>query len=292
MEVIAWNGDYGLVSICPDCIRLITYLKFAKVPAEIHYKRNPYWFSESRFPIFRTGRYALTQYSSIVEQLRFMRYSLDFGLSCKNCSETLALMCQCTKMLEPLLEYTLWLDRSNFEQLTRPWYTKVMPFLLNVLYIKRRQSKARDLLEVHFPNTEDLTTLQGYVRNMAVDAFSMLSTRLGKNDYFYGSSPSSLDCMVYAYLAPLAKIPFPSKEIQDLLKTYPTLLKYVSRIDEAYFSGLRDDHVYLKIEAKDKQQDESSSAPMKTKLLALTFVALALLGYAVSNNLVSIPKIV
>ena len=62
-----------------------------------------------------------------------------------------------------------------------------------------------------------------------------LSVRLGDEDFFFGSHPTSLDATVYAYLAPLLKVPFPSPALQNHLKSTSNLVKFVVRITQRYF---------------------------------------------------------
>lgn len=62
-----------------------------------------------------------------------------------------------------------------------------------------------------------------------------LSVRLGDEDFFFGSHPTSLDATVYAYLAPLLKAPFPSPALQNHLKSTSNLVKFVVRITQRYF---------------------------------------------------------
>jgi len=62
-----------------------------------------------------------------------------------------------------------------------------------------------------------------------------LSVRLGDEDFFFGSHPTSLDATVYAYLAPLLKVPFPSPALQNYLKSTSNLVKFVVRITQRYF---------------------------------------------------------
>jgi metaxin len=69
----------------------------------------------------------------------------------------------------------------------------------------------------------------------AEKCLTTLSTRLGDQEFFFGSHPTSLDATVYAYLAPLLKVPFPSPALQNYLKACPNLARFVVRITQRYF---------------------------------------------------------
>lgn len=63
-----------------------------------------------------------------------------------------------------------------------------------------------------------------------------LSVKLGEKEFMFGSHPTSLDAVVFAYLAPLLKAPFKNPVLQNHLKSCTNLQKYVSRICQRYFS--------------------------------------------------------
>ncbi|CAA9994671.1 unnamed protein product, partial [Nesidiocoris tenuis] len=52
----------------------------------------------------------------------------------------------------------------------------------------------------------------------------------------FGSHPTQIDAMLYAYLAPLLKAPLCSTSLQNHLKACTNLNKFVSRISQRYFS--------------------------------------------------------
>lgn len=69
----------------------------------------------------------------------------------------------------------------------------------------------------------------------AEKCLTTLSVRLGDQEFFFGSHPTSLDATVYAFLAPLLKVPFPSPVLQNYLKACTNLVKFVVRITQRYF---------------------------------------------------------
>lgn len=62
-----------------------------------------------------------------------------------------------------------------------------------------------------------------------------MSIRLGDSEFLFGAHPTSLDAVLYAYLAPLLKAPFPNCILQNHLKACNNLHKYVIRISQRYF---------------------------------------------------------
>ena len=58
----------------------------------------------------------------------------------------------------------------------------------------------------------------------------------GDNEYLLGASPTSLDAIVFGYVATVAKIPFPNAPLhQHLVNKCPNLIDYMERIINVYF---------------------------------------------------------
>lgn len=72
----------------------------------------------------------------------------------------------------------------------------------------------------------------------AEKCLTLLSTRLGDSKYFFGNQPSSLDAIIYSYLAPLLKAPFPNPTLQNHLKACHNLVNFVIRISQKYFPSI------------------------------------------------------
>ena len=51
----------------------------------------------------------------------------------------------------------------------------------------------------------------------------------------FGRSPSSVDAVMYSYLACLLKAPFPNNSLQNYLNSCDNLVKFVVRISQNYF---------------------------------------------------------
>ena len=72
----------------------------------------------------------------------------------------------------------------------------------------------------------------------AEKCLTLLSNRLGDSKYFFGNQPTSLDAIVYSYLAPLLKTPFPNSTLQNHLKACTNLVTFVARISQKYYPNI------------------------------------------------------
>lgn len=66
-----------------------------------------------------------------------------------------------------------------------------------------------------------------------------LSDVLGQKPYLLGDHPSSLDALVYSFLAPIYYAPIEKSDFQVKLKTYYNLTKYILRITKTYFPDIK-----------------------------------------------------
>merc|ERR1712141_292800 len=134
---------------------------------------------------------------------------------------------------------------------------------------------------------------------MGEECLIMMSERLGDQPYLFGQAPSSADAMLYGFLAPLLKAPFPNATLQNHLKACENLVKFVSRITLTYFSKIALD--YEKEDQKNKDDKSSSNKNNKTNddeepisktrlAIAGTVAASAMTAYAFQSGFVDILR--
>lgn len=288
MELTIWEGDYGLPAMCPDCIYMMFYTKIAKVPIVYKYHNNPYWNIGETFPIFKHGRIYTSSIQLMIGYFRIKRYGTEFGLSSKQCSQSYAFSNMLENSLRPIVEYIWWIDSKNYNKFTKPWFVKAMPVPLNLVYPIYRRQRARALIESLFEECENQDLLHSYMFNSAEKCFTTLKVRLGNGKYFYGNTPTSLDAMVYAYLSPLVKIPFPSCDIPRLLQTYNELKEFINRIDAEYYPDLK----YGSRFGICCEKDSDEAVPLSSRAMLFTcIVVLSAIILYVSTHRISIPNI-
>lgn len=126
----------------------------------------------------------------------------------------------------------------------------------------------------------------------AQKCLTLLSTRLGENEFFFGTHPTSLDAIIYSYLAPLLKAPLPNPSLQNHLKACTNLVKFVTRISQRYFEDVCQKYERIKAEenVNKMRRDSESEFPNKRRnqFFAGIFATLAMVGYALSTGIVEV----
>jgi len=65
-----------------------------------------------------------------------------------------------------------------------------------------------------------------------------LSERLGESEYFFGTSPTELDALVFGYLFTMITAALPNQnQFPNLVKHHPNLIKFCSRVERDFFTS-------------------------------------------------------
>lgn len=280
--------DYGLVSFDVDCIQSIFLARLNKLPVKICIANNLRSCAFYNTPsLYYNGKVVVNGFDNIMSDLKRLDYNIDHKLTAKQCSEMLALTNLVSMKLKPVIDFLYWLDQRNCDEFVSLWYMKALPFPFNYSYIKRRKGEALNMLETLYPlDSNNLELVKGYMLTNATNCLSALSTRLGETDYFFDNSPTSLDVMVYAHLAPLVKLPFPSKDIPSVLASWPNLIEFVKRVDGKYFSDVASNVKYLKSKEKTNGHNDEDTSYLAIFLLTVSATSL-IVSFALKKGFIT-----
>ncbi|GFY75725.1 metaxin-1 [Trichonephila inaurata madagascariensis] len=293
MELDIWQGDWTLPSVDLTCLQVMAYAKFSGAPVKIK-KTNWPLSRYGHLPVFRHGKKnTLTTFDNIVSYLQKQNYNADGELTSKQCSDIIAYTALLRDKLYPALLYIWWIDEKNYCELTRPWYAKVLRFPLNYFLPGHQQRAAQTTIDNLW--TSDLIDDNQKELSLYKDAqecLTLLSYRLGDNEYFFGNSPCSLDAIVFGYLAPLLKAPFKNAALQNHLKQCPNLTQFVQRILQRYFPLSPEELEALK-KKEELEAEEKKEFPHKWRDIILSgiFAAVVMLAYAAATSKISYPHI-
>lgn len=292
IELDIWKGAWGLPSVDLDCLEIMTYAKFSGAPLQTRATNNPFKTPTGKLPVFRHGKTELLDFEDISFYLKEKKnFSADFGITPKQQADVSAFSHLLREKLYPALLYTWWIDQKNYIELTRPWYSRALPLPLNYYYPGRFEREARKTIETLYENCEDMAVIEAAVFSTAENCLSVLSNRLGESEFFFGKHPTSLDATVYAYLAPLLKAPFVVPVLQNHLKSFPNLVKFVGRVTQRYFSDCinesesKSTHTFS---SSKNEGDEDFPHKRRNQILAGLFATFVMAGYALITGLVQV----
>ncbi|KAL8581111.1 hypothetical protein ACOMHN_033559 [Nucella lapillus] len=295
IEVHVWKGDWGLPSIDPNSLAVLAYCKFSGVPVDVKMTGNPWRSPTGQLPSLRHKEVKEARVHDIFAYLRKQNWGCDFDLSTKQSADVLAFSAMLEEKLLPALLHLWWIDGKTYVDFTRPWYTKIIPFPLNFFLPGRKQKAAslRVFLTKGGENIND-SDVEAKIYKEAKECMNLLSYKLDKNEYMFGQQPSSLDALVFGYLAPILKAPLPSNQLQTHLRQCGNLCDLLNKILQRFFPPNR-----AELEEKRKQEEASQQAGgssddaefpnrRRNMILAAIFAAAAMVGYASMNSLINI----
>ncbi|XP_053976637.1 metaxin-1 isoform X1 [Hylaeus volcanicus] len=294
LELSVWKGDWGLPSIDVECLQILAYAKFNGISLKVNTSGNPFNALNGRLPVLKSSSGTFDTVKEIVQYFREKNYNTESELTEKECAIVVAYDVMLKEKLLPAIKFIWWLDKKNLDELIRPWYCKALPFPLNFYYPGKFERQTREMFDTLYPNEDSVDAIENQVYSEAQKCLTLLSTRLGDLEYFFGEKPTILDAIIYSYLALLLKVPLPNPALQNHLKACTNLVKYVSRISQRYFEY--EYHNYEQRKAEENSQkmksDSENDVPNKrwNQFLAGIFATLAMVGYAISTGIVERTK--
>ncbi|KAJ2793696.1 hypothetical protein H4R20_006466, partial [Coemansia guatemalensis] len=134
---------------------------------------------------------------------------------------------------------------------------------------------------------------------------SILSKKLGEQQYFFGNRPTMLDAVAYGYLALVIKVDLPQNTLKAIIESdYPNLIGLCNRIHEqlgtpttiseqSLIAGLAGAtrhaissyFTVLKLPQQEVKDDPQRAA----KVRSVVGASFAFLGYVIYNGILSAP---
>lgn len=238
-----------------------------------------------------------TKVANIFSYLRKQNWGSDFNLSTKQSADVVAYMALLEEKLVPGLLHFWWLESDIYTNVTRPWYIKATPFPFKFWLPGTFHSKAEKRVYIA-QGTDNITEtdIDNKVYTDAKDCLTHLSTKLGQQDYFFGSLPSSLDALVFGYIAPLLNAPINSNQLTNHLRSHcDNLCILCTRILREFFPLTQEEIEAKHKEEKKKKDAESDNVEFPNKkrnmVLAGVFAVTTMVVYAFASGLVRLEVI-
>ncbi|XP_068231703.1 metaxin-1 isoform X1 [Palaemon carinicauda] len=296
MELHVWEGDakWGLPSMDLKSLQMLAYVKFSGAPVTIVKSSNPFRSPTGQLPVFKCSEGAFSEFSQVTTFLRKQNFSCDHELSAKQCSEVVAYEHLLREKLYPALVYLWWVEPKSYYDVIHKWYFSSMPFPHKFWYPGKFHKGHTDLINSIFDDSCDTHTIETELHKQAQECLTMLSNRLGDREYFFGRSPSTIDALIFSYLALLLKVDLKVQVLQNHIKACPNLSRYVTKAIQRYFpSDFRaEEHHKRKGHKRSDIRDSPAKDDIPNKgrnlLLSGLIAFTAMFGYAIAAGLVQV----
>uniref|UniRef100_A0A0K0FB06 Metaxin-1 homolog (inferred by orthology to a C. elegans protein) n=1 Tax=Strongyloides venezuelensis TaxID=75913 RepID=A0A0K0FB06_STRVS len=235
IELFVWPSDFDLLSFDVECLQFLAACKFCALPVTIIHTAESSISPTKSLPNFKITNNGTNEVENITEFPKFVEYArkwafdlvLDSELTTAQKFEVDAYYSYLKKTIYPAIVHLLWEDESNYTTLTHRWYFSKMSFFSKLYKIKDIREKELGYIEAKNSSSSDIIKI-------AMKTIKQLSMKLEDKKYFFGDKPSSLDALIFGYLAPLLKLPLPSDKLQVYLQGYPNLVRFVESILSIY----------------------------------------------------------
>lgn len=239
MELRCWGGGWGLPSVHTESLIVLAYSKFSGAQVTVSPIDWTWKTLTASVPELICGESSVTDPTQILNFLRKQRFNADYELTARQGADTLAYIALLEEKLRPALLHTFWVDAENYANVTRPWFASHSPFPLNfvVPICQANMALSRILLTKGEYPLNKINEIEAKLYSDAKECLNLLSYRLGTTNYFFGTSPTSLDAFVFGFLAPLYKAGLPSSPLQTHLSQLQNLTQFCENILSVYFSS-------------------------------------------------------
>jgi hypothetical protein len=257
----------------PYTLSVCTYLQFCQLPyqrlnSNNHQLSNTLLevksFHSSTLPIlYHNGKQASSGAMQTIDYLKSRGVNLDLHLNIPDSSSSSLQQIQSeidifislmNDKLLPLLLWHIWgfHDYEDYCDLVWDGWFKNASGVSKWMFLPLSRKRFGDWLS---PNKDKLET-------NAIECLDALSVLLGDKKYFYGSVPSTLDAVVFSYLASFRNINFKSTVLRDLVNRYSNLNTLIETVINEYFdtpaASLTTNNYQLKSDQQQQQQKSTT----------------------------------
>ncbi|VDO50257.1 unnamed protein product, partial [Onchocerca flexuosa] len=232
MELYIWPSDFGLPSIDSRCLQFMACAKFCAAPISVIPCCSPWKSQNGEYPMF-VDRSNLAEkifdFDKFADMLRKsgQEVVLDSELRTSEKCEFEAYASLMHRNFYPAELQFLWLDSFNYSAITQHWYSKQLLFGYNLYYLEKRRRRAQAYVSA-------CGRSETQIIHDAVNTINFLEDRLDNKKYFYGDKPSSIDALIFGYLAPFLKLPLPSDRLQQHIMSCPNVVRFIESIISIY----------------------------------------------------------
>lgn len=230
IRLIQLPPAFGLPNASPFCLKLETWLRMAGLPYENVYTANPRSAPKGKLPAIEDGETRMGDSGLIVAYLQqTYGVDLDVGLSREEKSVSLAWQRLIEEHLYWAMIYTRWGDEAGWQRTRQeffgrmPWPVSLLvPALIrrSILGQLRGQGMGR-----HRPEE---------IHQMGIDDLDAIAAFLGAKPFFMGEQATSIDAVVYGFLANVLRVNLDTPILRRALG-YPNLSDYCARMESRYW---------------------------------------------------------
>jgi glutathione S-transferase len=207
------------------CMKVETYLKMAQIPYQTVHWMNPSKAPKGKLPFIEDNGQKIADSRFIIEYLqRQYPNTLDDHLSPQQKAYGAALARMVDEHLYWVVVYSRWQDKAHWPLLKQVFFAHMssplkwfVPQIVRKLMLKQLHNQG---MSRHLPDE---------VYHIATDDLQHLANALGKQAYFLGDKPTTVDASLYALLANVLYSGL-TPRLTEIAKKHTNLQHYCERM--------------------------------------------------------------
>lgn len=220
--------------ILPDkanCLAVKTFLKMCNLEFDVEQRPNAEHMSPSRkVPFLKAGPFVVSELEGIVAFVNNKGITLTEKLDADMKSDMKAYMSLVSNVIETAELYICWMDNEIYNEVTSVRNGSIYPWPLNHIQNRAKRGQVIQKLKVLRWHTKTMQEIIQDVENCC----QALSDRLEGEEYFFGTTPTELDALIFGHLFTILTTQLPKDDLANTIKKYPLLLKLVENIEKLY----------------------------------------------------------
>ncbi|KFH68880.1 hypothetical protein MVEG_05684 [Podila verticillata NRRL 6337] len=242
-ELYIYGGAFGLPSIDPQCLALISYMSIVSHQEFSIIECNDTGFSPTgELPMLHDGKNWIAGANRIIAYLAKIGYNANEHLSAEENAKSVAYACLVDENLTDALLFSWFADADNFLGATRKAYSSLLSFPSRYFLPIQMRKTAVQRVQKHGGTVESGALIKAEntkIYDHTRDCYRVLDRKLGENDFFFGVRPTALDAKVFGYLALQFYPEIPNPRFQMILSSqFPRLVAYCNRCRDEFFANL------------------------------------------------------
>ncbi|CAF0710237.1 unnamed protein product [Brachionus calyciflorus] len=197
-----WPGEWDLPTLDPECLTIMSYLKFAQVQHKVQIVDKAWDLFKNPLPRMTYKQKVYIGIDQIVDCIK-KKKNVDLLLNEKNYPDMIALLCLFKQKFIPAFNSLCWLDEDNTYTVTRRAYGKNLRFPLSILKVKMIAEDIRNSIMCQYRSSH--------------------------------VQPTLLDAYIFGYLSILIKAPFVNSPLKNHAVACSNLCSIITRIQKENF---------------------------------------------------------
>ena len=239
---------YPLSSVEPFSLALLSYAKMVHLQTyQVKVINNGEWWTSATYPVIRKKHDTddrISGWEPVLNHLKEQGYNLDISLDEKQQGNLYLFSVMVTESIRDALEYYMFIEQENYHKITRRQFVNYVPYVFRFFAIDRMKDRIeKRLFSNYYGNLRRRAYRKDEERGLefydeASKAFRSLSSLLDIRNFFFGPNPTSLDALVFGFLAPIIYISMPKDTLRQRLFEYPNLVRYCHQMRHWLCDGI------------------------------------------------------